>query len=330
MEHQSVLLDKNTGLISIFEAMVGTRMQEAEANLFRLYNLYINLQDEGIRPIAERMKAYISREGQQLVESSKTEMGRNNIEREMEFVKNLLKLHTKFLGIVQNQFNNHTLCDKALSMGFKEFINQQTYVAERLAGYAHTVLKRGGKEKLSTSVNETLDNIVKLYDYIHDKDYFELVHQKFLAERLINGMSESNENEKSMIGKLKLVGGNAVWCRKLENMFKDLETSKYLMKEFSDMKSDGDELLQFDCRICTFGQWENDKLENIPIPDQVDGISKAFKKFYESKFSGRTLDYRLDKGKVELRVPFRSTGVKILVVSPHQMAILLKFNEQTV
>jgi len=330
MEHQIDLLDKKTGLISFFEAMVGTRMEEAKADLSRLYLLYIDLQEEGIHPIATRMKEYISRVGKQLVERSRNDADSNNTEKEVKFIKNLLKLHTKFLGIVRNQFKNHTRCENALRMGFKGFINEETYVAIRLAGYSHTVLKRGGKEKIPNSLNKTLDNIVKLYEYIHDKDYFELAYQRFLSERLINGMSESNESEKSMIGKLKLVGGNAIWCRKLENMFKDLETSKYIIKQFSEMKQDSDEDLQFDCRICTFGQWENDQLDILPMPDQVDGISKAFKTFYENKFSGRTLDYRLDKGRVELRVPFRSTGTKILVISPHQMAILLKFNVHTI
>jgi len=329
MEHQTDLLDKKTGLISFFQAMVGTRMNEAKADLSRMYHLYINLHDEGVRPIAERMQVYISSEGQQLVESSRTEAGGNNAEKEINFIKSLLKLHTKFLGIVRDQFNNDILCENSLSAAFKEFINQETYVAMRLAGYSHTVLKLGGEEKIPTAVNKTLDNIVKLYDYIHDKDYFELAYQKFLAERLINGLSESYGNEKSMIGKLKIVGGNASWCRKLENMFKDLETSKYVMKEFDEIKSDRVEL-EFHCRICTFGQWETDKVEILPMPDQVQGVTEAFKTFYESKFSGRTLDYRLDKGKVELQVPFRSSGTKTLVVTPHQMAILLKFNEEMV
>jgi len=330
MVHQTELLDKKTGLISFFEGMVGTRKKEAEADLGRLYNLYLNLTDQGIKPIAQRMQNYIAMEGQRFVDNARNNQQKGNAsEREMTFIKNLLDLHTRFHGIVTKQFNNHHLCDKALGEGFKDFINLQTYVAERLAGYSHTILKGGRKEKVEISVNDTLENVVKLYDYIHDKDYFELAYQRHLADRLINDLSESNENEKAMIGKLKLVGGNASWCRKLENMFKDLETSEFLMRDFSEMKRD-DHDVSFTCRVCTFGQWETEGMDVLPMPDQVKRITLSFKKFYEDKFSGRTLDYRMDKGKAELRIPFRGTGPKTLVVSPHQMSILLKFNKKTV
>jgi len=305
--------------------------ERAEADLGRLYTLYLNMNDEGILPIAKQMQDYISAEGKRFVENARGNQQRgNNAEKEMTFIKNLLSLHTRFHGVVTKQFNNHILCDKALAEGFKDFINLQTYVAERLAGYCNTVLKRGGKEKVAKSINETLDNIVKLYDYIHDKDFFELAYQRHLAERLINDLSASNESEKGMIGKLKLIGGNAAWCRKLENMFKDLETSDSLMREFAEEKYNDDQDIAFSCRVCTFGQWETEAMDVLPMPDQVEEITSNFKQFYEGKFSGRTLDYRLDKGKAEIRVPFRVAGGKTLVVSSHQMAILLKFNKKTV
>jgi len=133
-----------------------------------------------------------------------------------------------------------------------------------------------------------------------------------------------------MIGKLKLVGGNAAWCRKLENMFKDLETSESIMNDFQEMKRDGDDTISFSCRICTFGQWETEALEILPMPKQVEDVTTSFKKFYENRFNGRTLDYRLDRGKAEIVVPFKGSGLRTLVVSPHQMAILLKFNDKTI
>jgi len=331
MEHQETLLDKKTGLASFFEDIGGARKKEAEADLGRLYSLYLNLGDQGITPIADRMQKYITREGHLYVQNSRNnEVKGSSAEKEMDFVKKLLDLHTRFNSIVNLQFNSHHICVRALCDGFKDFINKETYVAERLAGYSHTVLKRGGKEKIANTVQETLENIVKLYDYIQNKDFFELSYQKHLAERLIQDLSEAYDNEKIMIGKLKLVGGNSAWCRKLENMFKDLETSESIMNEFKEMKRNEEDEISFSCRICTFGQWETEVLEILPMPGQVEPITSTFKKFYEKKFSGRTLDYRMDRGGVEMVVPFRATGVRTLVVSPHQMAILLKFNDKTI
>ena len=80
MVHQDKLLDKKTGLTSFFEGMVGTRKKDAEADLGRLYNLYLNLNDQGIRPIAKRMQEYISREGQRYVDNA-----RNNEQKGYDF-----------------------------------------------------------------------------------------------------------------------------------------------------------------------------------------------------------------------------------------------------
>eukprot|EP00495_Collosphaeridae_sp_1-RS-2012_P000439 TRINITY_DN10353_c0_g1_i1.p1 TRINITY_DN10353_c0_g1~~TRINITY_DN10353_c0_g1_i1.p1 ORF type:complete len:139 (+),score=21.27 TRINITY_DN10353_c0_g1_i1:54-470(+) len=99
MVHQTELLDKKTGLMSFFEGMVGTRKKEAEADLGRLYNLYLNLTDQGIKPIADRMQNHIANEGNRFVNNARNNQQKGNAsEREMTFIKSLLDLHTRFTG----------------------------------------------------------------------------------------------------------------------------------------------------------------------------------------------------------------------------------------
>jgi cullin 1 len=43
-----------------------------------------------------------------------------------------------------------------------------------------------------------------VFKYVEDKDVFQKFYSKTLAKRLVNGMSASDDNEESMISKLKV------------------------------------------------------------------------------------------------------------------------------
>jgi len=336
MQHQNELLNKPTGLRKMFERMHGMTMRQASSDLARLFKLYKLKGDEGIKPIAEIMRRYISDQGQQFVDGAKKADGAKGSEtaRQKQLIEHILNLHALFLGIVTHQFEGHIICDRALRDGFKDFVNQEEYVAIRLAQFSHSVLKKGG-ERGNQDINTLLDNITRIYDYINDKDYFEANYQRFLAERLISDLSESFESEKNMIAKLKTVGGNAAWSKRLEDMFKDLTTSWDNMNDFKQHLAKNpvknpeqpNNPVEFDCRVCTYGAWPSANFDIVPMPTAVKPMTDLFKKFYEDKFSGRTLEYRMDQGKAEIVIPFKA-GTKTFVVSPFQMSVLLKFNEK--
>eukprot|EP01084_Bolivina_argentea_P123167 218284_1 len=69
-----------------------------------------------------------------------------------------------------------------------------------------------------------------LYGYIRDKDIFERDYQQYLASRLLQDLSSSEQSERSMIGKLK--NNNYHWTSKLEDMFIDVHKSKELTIKF--------------------------------------------------------------------------------------------------
>merc|ERR550534_849877 len=104
--------------------------------------------------------------------------------------------------------------------------------------------------------------------------------------------------EQKMIGLLKKEAGYH-WASKLEDMFKDMQTSKELMREFNrTVKNKFDFTL--DVNICEQGKWP-DKinqtvLNKIKGPDELGQVYDALKKFYENKYSGRKFFIRWDKG----------------------------------
>merc|ERR1712048_279946 len=137
---------------------------------------------------------------------------------------------------------------KALKEAFEEFINMNYYTSALLARFANDILKKGTKIAISDLEN-TMDHVVMLYGYIRDKDIFERDYQQYLSSRLLQDLSESEQSERSMIGKLKTESGYH-WTSKLEDMFKDIQRSKELMVDFRKKYSNQLDL-EMSVSVCT-------------------------------------------------------------------------------
>jgi len=93
--------------------------------------------------------------------------------------------------------------------------------------------------------------------------------------------------EKSLISKLKIeVGYNSV--RKMENMFKDMENSRQVMKSYKDSKKNQD--VELNVEVLTSGQWpyneENDLVKLTPV---LQSCQVQFEQFYKNKHKGKHL-----------------------------------------
>ena len=164
-----------------------------------------------------------------------------------------------------------------------------------------------------------------LYGYIRDKDIFERDYQQYLASRLLQDLSESEQSERSMIGKLKTESGYH-WTSKLEDMFKDIQRSKELMIEFKKKYSNFE--IELNVSVCTTGAWPTSSIQPIKKPPDIVQVSDRFTQFYLNRFSGRRLNFQMDKGKADVSVQFNAKTKKILVVSTYQMIVLLNFNNK--
>ena len=85
-------------------------------------------------------------------------------------------MQDKYLEVVTECFNAHSLMHKALKEAFQTFCNKNsagTSTAELMANFCDTILKKGGSEKLSDDeLDKTLEKVVRLLAYISDKDMF--------------------------------------------------------------------------------------------------------------------------------------------------------------
>jgi len=157
-----------------------------------------------IEKVAPRLREFVRGLGTDIVaKEQKGEAGPKDGEDSHGFVKQLMALHDDYMNIVKECFKEHMLFQKALKEAFEDFINQETTVSKLLAKFVNDALKKGSKIN-QADLDGTLNNVVKLYGYIREKDVFEREYQLHLSARLLQGTSESDLSEKSMIAKLKV------------------------------------------------------------------------------------------------------------------------------
>jgi cullin 1 len=309
--HQNELLQKQSGIAALLE-------RESRPDLARMYRLFESVEG-GLQPVADAMREHVKRLGNNFIEDSKNQ---KDGDKNHELVRNLISLHERFHGIVNNNFHNNQLFQKALKEAFEDFINREYYTSNLLARFINDVLKKGSKVAVE-DLERTLDHVVMLYGYIRDKDIFERDYQLFLSNRLLQGLSQSEQAERRMIGKLKTECGYQ-WTSKLESMFKDVQLSNELNVNFRRVHGDkfGVELYT---NVCTTGCWPSSSIPPCNLPPQLKGVTEAFKKFYLNQHSGRRLQWRCDQGKADVMVQFNPKTKKVLSVSTYQMMVLLLF-----
>ncbi|CAK9005115.1 Cullin-1 (OsCUL1) (OsCUL1-1) [Durusdinium trenchii] len=345
-EHEKTLLEKEgSGCRALLE-------DDKREDLARLFMLFDNVED-GLEPIAAIVKEHITKKGEDIVEKREAAMAAAQSHKEREaldpaFVQALLDLHDKYRTLIDNQFQGHSLFQKALKEACEVFINHdvgKTSNAELISSFADRVLKTGGQKLSESEVEDNLERCVQLFSYLSDKDLFCEVYRNQLAKRLLNSRSASDDAERSMISKLKLRCG-AQYTARLEGMVKDLLTGDDFKKSFKEhvatnaasLLGDKDVKLsaqgsgecvtvgniEFSVDVLTTGHWPSYKMVNIVLPREFDDCMDVYKKFYASKTSHRCLKWVFSLGNATVRAAFkRPYDIQVTTL---QAVALLAFN----
>jgi len=298
--------------------------ERQERDLSRMYNLY-NLVPASLPFIAEMLKTHIIGDGTKLIEQVNAQKTATS------FVSELMKTHDKYLSLVFGCFQANNIFQRALTEAFEKIVNTGTDscpTAELLADFADGVLKKGGSKLEAKELEDTLDNTVRIFSYLSDKDLFSEFYRKLLAKRLLMQNSDSVDTEKSIIGKLKLKCG-AQYTSKLEGMIVDMRTAQDHAQEFHAFMRDRNVDLggiDFAVQTLTSGYWPTYQAEPLKLPVSMQKCIDSFVAFYSSKTDNRVLKWIHRLGQVTMTGNFTRNKID-LVVSAVQAAILLLFNE---
>jgi cullin-4 len=253
-------------------------------------------------------------------------------ENDKEMISTLLAYKARLDEVLTVSFRCNEQYLWAHKAAWETFINErQNRPAELLAKFVDVKL-RGEKGMSEDEVESLLDRLMVLFKYLAGKDTFEAFYKKDLAKRLLLSKSASFDLETSMIAKLKAECGSA-FTNKLEGMFKDMELTRELMKNYSTFLEDKMKVepeyftpqsrhMEVNMQVLTTGYWPAYPVVDTRLPAAMVEHQGRFAEYYGNKYQGRRLAWQSRLGQCVLKASFPK-GRKELAVSQLQATVLL-------
>lgn len=300
-------------------------------DLQRMFQLFSRLEN-GLQPMANIVEKFITSQGNACIEKrqARLDSGEKDKNDDPEFVKSLIDLHEKYLGVIRETFASHHLFQKALKNSFEEIVNNDVgnfSNAELMSTFCDRVLKSGGEKLSETEVDQSLDRIVQLFSFLTEKDMFAEIYRNQLAKRLLNQRSASDDAEKQMIAKLKIQCGTQ-FTSKMEGMLNDLAVGSEQKNEFDQrMEQQGmGSKLSFGVQVLTIGNWPSYKAPEVALPPQMSKCMDVFKEWHDAKHQKRRLTWVHSLGNATVRASFGKKSYD-LQVTTLQAVVLNAFND---
>ncbi|CAF0987704.1 unnamed protein product [Adineta steineri] len=257
----------------------------------------------------------------------------SEILRHMPITKKELKITVKnhiyqaaYQTIEQIDRSNVEACAQLINTNAVSDTDIKSYAL--LAYHCDKLLRNKTKNLPESEFEENLRNIMIVFNYIDDKDAFELLYRKLLLKRIINQLTSSDDYEELIVSKLKEVCGHE-YTVKLQRIFEDINVSKTLIVEYKNYCDDHHVTDKIDCSVLVISSNSCSLAapSNFVLPIELQSRLDSFTKFYNDRHDGRklTLLHRYSKG--ELQTLFTSQKY-ILQVSTYQMVLLLLFNHE--
>jgi len=247
-------------------------------------------------------------------------------------------VHKKYDVLVLSAFHNDKGFVAALDKACGKFINNNEITKisnssskspELLARYCDVLLKKSTKNVDDSELDESLSQVMVVFNYIEDKDVFQKFYGKALAKRLVQQTSASDDAEATMISKLKTACGFE-YTSKLQRMYLDVGVSKDINEGFKKHLETAGQTLDIDfyIMVCSSGSWPFQQCAPITVPLELEKSYQRFTDYYSSQHNGRKLSwlYNFSKGEVVTNC-FKNKYT--LQASTYQIAILLLYNKDT-
>ncbi|KAI6192410.1 CULLIN-2 domain-containing protein [Aphelenchoides bicaudatus] len=287
-------------------------------DLRKLYDM-AKLIPRGIRCLTEHMSVYLRERGRTLVETQ------NNVS-PLELIKNLLELKNQFDHFLDQSFSNDKDFKRTIQDDFTYFFNLNTKNAEYLAIFIDDNLKKGRKALSDREIETNLDKAMVLFKFLEDKDVFERYYKQHLAKRLLFDRSASDDQERSMIGKLKSECG-CQFTSKLQRMLNDVSLKAELTNTFRDTV-DSQNCIDMTAMVLTSNVWPMSSNTTFEVAPELKNSMDKFANFYQLRHNGRRLAYLLVSSRGEVVANCFSKKYAF-VATVAQMSILNMFNTST-
>ncbi|KAJ7021899.1 Cullin [Mycena alexandri] len=250
------------------------------------------------------------------------------------YINALHAVHKKNAATVTRCFEAEAGFAATLDKACRKFINWNAVAGsgtsrspELLAEHADRLLRKSNKSVGEDDLEDSLNQVMILFKYLEDKDVFQTFYTTKLCERLMRGVSASDEAEASMISKLKEACG-IEYTNKLQHMFTDMALSKDLTDSFQERMAQAhdDNDIAFGIMVLGTNFWPlAPPKHTLLLPQELRPILDSFERHYQTKYSGRKLTWLHNYSENELRTNYTNPKY-ILMTSAYQAAVLLQYN----
>ncbi|KAK8815199.1 hypothetical protein WA158_003411 [Blastocystis sp. Blastoise] len=226
----------------------------------------------------------------------------------LSLIKALINLHSLYKLLYKECFQENSSMSISLSAALSEVINRDNkLVAEVISIYIHSLVsslplmsnndvisfnKNAKKQELSDKINspsfiEGINNILPVYKYLNNKDYFESFYKIYLAKRLVIGSYGHFLAERYIIQSInECVGGrNTV---SLTHMLEDLDKSITIRKEFQYIYNPS---IPINITVISKGMWPDYSEIECEIPREFSDFEDRFLQYHKSAHKDRNISF---------------------------------------
>lgn len=233
----------------------------------------------------------------------------------ISWIQKVITLKDKYDLVLKN-LNHDASLQKTIENSFVEFLNKNSKLAEYLSLFIDDIIKKTGT-KSEEEVEDILNKSILIFRFVKDKDLFEKYYKNHLAKRLLK---ISSDLERVVIAKIKNEIGSS-FTSKLEGMFRDINLSKEISKNFNKKT--------FEINVLTKTFWPiqpSSNSQEILLPSQLGSLKTSFDKYYLKLHNGRNLNWAYNFGTIDIRIKF-DRKIHELNMSLYCGIIILLFEE---
>ncbi|OBA26132.1 Cullin-domain-containing protein [Hanseniaspora valbyensis NRRL Y-1626] len=234
------------------------------------------------------------------------------------YIKSLLKLYQLNMKLIKDVMSSQAVFVKSFDGCCKNFINHNSFAQpdmkelshqpEILAKYADSILKKNSKNtRQVVDFDIEVKNITILFQYLEDKETFELEYRKLFTKRLIHGTTKGEKYEIKVIASLQQTN-SLEYTGKISKMLQDITSSRQLLRT---------ESVVFEPSVVAKAMWpfpedhesEEEEFNSVmSLPSEIKPIFDQFEARYQERHQGRVLNWLWSLSKTEIEADIAKAG----------------------
>ena len=225
----------------------------------------------------------IEKEGLKIFENKGIKINENDkdIFPQIELRKEIEKLFSDCFDMKDPEYDDDLLSICKLALNLKPY-------ARKLANYLNEYMRKNFKGKTEKEINDILNEIIKVFKLLINKNDFIILIQKQMSERLIRNAYLSLDTEKKLILMIsKETGSNYVYSMK--EMISDLDKSRKENEQYNILKNKSlPNDLKFKPTIISYAPWniiEKYITTKMILPSFLSSFTEDFEDVYKQRHS---------------------------------------------